>query len=94
MQNRSKSIEAATHHEHLPGCNSNHTSASIDIAVAIDNFQGQVDRDMERYSCEEALDCLLSMYKVCTDIMRYRFTADTQTGATKDLCCERHGAGD
>lgn len=59
-----ESIKAATHHKHLPGCNSNHTSASVDFAVAIDHFHSQVDRDMERYSCEEALDCLLSMYKV------------------------------
>ena len=60
----SKSIEAATTHEYLPGCNSNHTSASVDVAVAIDHFHGKVDHDMERYSCEEALDCLLSIYKV------------------------------
>ncbi|KAK5173716.1 uncharacterized protein LTR77_002397 [Saxophila tyrrhenica] len=58
-----KSIEAATHHERMPGCNSNHTSASVDVSVAINHFHSQVDRDMERYSCEEALDCLLSMYK-------------------------------
>jgi hypothetical protein len=60
----SESIEAATTHEHLPGCNSNHTSASVDVAVAIDHYHGKVDHDMERYSCEEALDCLLSIYKV------------------------------
>ena len=65
MENALKnSMEAATSHDHLPGCNSNHTSTSVDLAVAIDHFQSKVDRDMERYSCEEALDCLLSMYKV------------------------------
>ncbi|KAK1811658.1 hypothetical protein LTR12_013959 [Friedmanniomyces endolithicus] len=64
MQNDlTKSIEAATHHERMPGCTSSHTFASIDVAAAIDHFQGQVDLDMQRYSCEEALDCLLSMYK-------------------------------
>ena len=60
----SESIEAATTHQHVPGCNSNHTSASVDVAVAIDHYHGKVDHDMERYSCEEALDCLLSIYKV------------------------------
>ena len=59
-----KSMEAATTHEHLPNCNSDHTSASVDVSVAVNHFQGKVDHDMERYSCEEALDCLLSMYKV------------------------------
>ncbi|KAK0261937.1 hypothetical protein LTR35_017791 [Friedmanniomyces endolithicus] len=64
MQNDlTKSIEVATRHERMPGCNSGHTSASVDVAAAIDHFQGQVDLDMQRYSCEEALDCLLSMYK-------------------------------
>lgn len=59
-----ESIKAATQHEHLPGCNSNHTSASVDFAVAMNHFHSQVDRDMERYSCEEAPDCLFSMHKV------------------------------
>lgn len=64
-----ESIQAATHHEHLQGCDSNDTSASVDVAVAIDHFHNQVDRDVERYSCEEGLDCLLSMYKVCFEIL-------------------------
>ena len=63
-----QAIETATTHDHLQGCHSNHTSASVDVAVAIDHFQGQVDHDMERYSCEEALDCLLSTYKVCLSL--------------------------
>ncbi|KAK1809219.1 hypothetical protein LTR12_016413 [Friedmanniomyces endolithicus] len=47
MQNDlTKSIEAATRHERMPGCNSSHTSASVDVAAAIDHFQGQVDLDM------------------------------------------------
>ena len=77
MQDRlEKSIEAATHHERLPGCNSNHTSASVDVSVAIDQFHSQIDRDMERYSCEEALDCLLSMYKVRHDLLATRIGTD------------------
>jgi len=70
MQNDlTKSIEAATRHERMPGCNSSHTSASVDVAAAIDHFQGQVDLDMQRYSCEEALDCLLSMSKVRSSLI-------------------------
>ena len=64
-----QAIETAATHDHLQGCHSNHTSASVDVAVAIDHFQGQVDREMERYSCEEALDGLLSMYKVCISLL-------------------------
>ena len=59
------SIDGATTHEHLPGCHSNHSSATIDVTRAIDQLQSNVKHDMERYSCEEALDCLLAMYKVC-----------------------------
>ncbi|KAF2158961.1 hypothetical protein M409DRAFT_71374 [Zasmidium cellare ATCC 36951] len=62
-KNFGKSIEAATSHHHLPNCNSNHTSATVDIDVALRNFHGNTERDMEKHSCEEALDCLLSMYK-------------------------------
>ena len=62
----SESIKAATTHQRRPDCNSNHTSATVDVAVAIDHYHGKVDHDMEKYSCEEALDCLLSIYKVST----------------------------
>ena len=60
----SKSIKAAITHEYLLGCNSNYTSALINVAVAIDHFYSKVDYNIERYSYEEALDCLLSIYKV------------------------------
>ncbi|KAF2158776.1 hypothetical protein M409DRAFT_71472 [Zasmidium cellare ATCC 36951] len=62
-KNLGRSIEAATSHQHLPNCNSNHTSATVDIDVALRHFHGNTERDMEKHSCEEALDCLLSMYK-------------------------------
>ena len=58
------SIESATSHQRLDGCHSNHTSASVDVAAAVEEFYGDVDRDMERYSCKEILDHVASMYKV------------------------------
>ena len=33
-----KSIEAATTHQHLPDCSPDHSSASIDVAIAVDRF--------------------------------------------------------
>ncbi|KAI9659667.1 MAG: hypothetical protein M1829_006575 [Trizodia sp. TS-e1964] len=60
----SKSIEASTIHTRLEGCHSNHTSASIDVAAAIDKVYLSTDPDMDKHSCEDALDCLFSIYKV------------------------------
>jgi GTPase SAR1 family protein len=62
----SKSIEGATQHNPVPGCSSqSHTSASIDIAAAINRLFRSTDPNMDKRSCEDALDCLLSIYKVC-----------------------------
>lgn len=58
------SIDQSTSHTHLPGCHSNHTSASIDIEDAVEDYQNVITHDMEQFSCEDALDNLLSMYKV------------------------------
>ena len=57
-------IEDATTHEHLDGCHSNHTSASVDVSEAITAFSQGIDPNMENVSCEEALDCLYAIYKV------------------------------
>lgn len=57
-------IEDATTHEHLDGCHSVHTSASVDVNQAIAAFSQGNDPNMENVSCEEALDCLLAIYKV------------------------------
>jgi GTPase SAR1 family protein len=57
-------LEKATTHTHLPGCNSDHSSASIDIGQALKNYSRHVDPNMENLSCEEALDCLFAIYKV------------------------------
>lgn len=60
------SIEAATTHTYLPNCNSDHTSASINVDSVINAQLQNAKPDMGAYSCEEALDCLFAIYKVST----------------------------
>lgn len=57
-------IEDATTHQHLEGCHSTHTSASVDVDQAMAAFSQGSDPNMENVSCEEALDCLFAIYKV------------------------------
>ncbi|KAK7178351.1 dynamin family protein [Paraphaeosphaeria sporulosa] len=57
-------VENATTHDLLPGCQSDHTSTKIDIPSALDGFNGGSEPDMEKTSCEEALDRLHAIYKV------------------------------
>lgn len=57
-------IENATQHVALPGCHSTHTSAQVDAGKAAQEYSTKIDPDMENHSCEEALDCLYSIYKV------------------------------
>ncbi|KAH9217655.1 P-loop containing nucleoside triphosphate hydrolase protein [Leptodontidium sp. 2 PMI_412] len=58
------SLEAGTEHNILPGCNSTHTSASVNIEHVISSFSKRADPNMENFSCEDALDCLFAIYKV------------------------------
>ena len=62
-------IDSTTQHVLLPGCNSNHTSAQVDSGKAAQEYSNAVDPDMENHTCEEALDCLYSIYKV-SDFVR------------------------
>ena len=57
-------IEDATTHERLEDCQSTHTSASVNVDQAVAAFSQGSDPSMENFSCEEALDCLLAIYKV------------------------------
>ena len=59
-----KCIEDATKREKLDDCNSNHTSASIDVNRAIEAYSKGIDPNMENVSCEEALDCVFAIYEV------------------------------
>ena len=59
-----QAIEGATKHQRLDGCQSNHTSASIDVNRAIEAYSKSIDPDMENFGCEEALDCVFAIYEV------------------------------
>ena len=59
-----QAIEDATKHEKLDECNSNHTSASVDVNRAIEAYSKGTDPDMENFGCEEALDCVFAIYEV------------------------------
>ena len=60
-----KCIEQATHKVPLAGCQGGgHTTALVDAKQAARNFADSIDPDMEKHSCEEALDSLYSIYKV------------------------------
>jgi len=89
-----KSIEGATQHIRLEGCDSTHTSAQIDIGQAVHSYAQHIDPDMARISCEEVLDCMLAIYKVRCDNLResFRFKADHEiyAGITKDIHREHH----
>jgi len=56
-------LENSTTNTPLPGCHSTHSSTSIDLDQAIDRYCSPADPEMEKHSCEEALDCLFSIYK-------------------------------
>ncbi|KAI0805931.1 interferon-induced GTP-binding protein Mx [Xylaria sp. FL0064] len=58
-----QALESGTEHHRLPGCQSDHTSAEVDIEKVITNFTERIDPDMENFSCEDALDCLFAIYK-------------------------------
>ncbi|KAH9882661.1 hypothetical protein J1614_000897 [Plenodomus biglobosus] len=57
-------LENATTHSRLPNCNSDHTSASVDIDRLCREFSQSRNPDMDIYGCEVALDGLLAIYKV------------------------------
>ncbi|KAF1971349.1 dynamin family protein-like protein [Bimuria novae-zelandiae CBS 107.79] len=58
-------VENATSHTPITGCRSgHHTSTKIDIDSALDGFNPGSEPDMEKASCEEALDRLYAIYKV------------------------------
>lgn len=62
-------IKSATKNTLLDGCHSTHTSASIDVDQIVGNYSERIDPDMEKHSCQEALDCLLAIYKASLHII-------------------------
>jgi hypothetical protein len=82
-------LESATQHTHISGCTSNHTSASIDVEQVITSFSAHVGPDMEKISCEEALDRLFAIYKVSLPAHPpVHIYLTTTAGFTKDFCCK------
>lgn len=67
-----QALEFGTEHHKLPDCQSNHTSAEVDIQKVIASFAELADPDMENFSCEDALDCLYAIYKVSRPSYRLR----------------------
>jgi GTPase SAR1 family protein len=59
-----ESLKSVTEDTFLPGFNSDHTSAGIDVQKVVAEFTTGADPNMENFSCEEALDCLFAIYKV------------------------------
>jgi GTPase SAR1 family protein len=57
----SKSLEEATTKTLISG---ETYSQSVDVAKVVAGYSEKSDPDMENFSCEEALDCLLAIYKV------------------------------
>lgn len=64
-------LKEATTDIPLPGCHSTHSSTSIDIDDAINQYCSRADPEMENHSCEEALDCLFSIYKASPLFFRF-----------------------
>ena len=59
-----KTLDAATPHTNLDEWESKQVPASIDVRRAVSSLLNQIDPSMENVSCEEALDCVFSLYKV------------------------------
>ena len=81
------SVEAATTRKRLDGCQSDHTSAKVDVAAAVRNYGDKFEHDLEQYSCDDVLDSLLSIYAVGT-ISSGCQNANLAPGATRNVCGE------
>ena len=57
-------INNSTQQKKPDGCSGTHVVASVDVNKVIDQYSQRIDPNMEKYSCEEVLDCLFAIYKV------------------------------
>ncbi|KAF2136538.1 uncharacterized protein K452DRAFT_353894 [Aplosporella prunicola CBS 121167] len=57
-------VKAAIIRRRVADCTSDHISTTVNIDKAVKEFTRMTDPDMEKRSCEEALDCLVTIYKV------------------------------
>ena len=87
-----QSINAATTHAKMPGCTSTHTSASIDVDRVLSSYNEAISANMDKYSCESILDCVLAIYKVRQFIYQpllpspVRLIYRSQIGPPEDIC--------
>lgn len=67
-------LKSNTSHTALTGCHSSkHSSATVDVGRFIKSFSQRIDPDMDSFSCEDALDFLLAIYKVRTSVSHKHF---------------------
>lgn len=59
----SECLQQSTTATPLPGGPPTQWSTKINVDRAIDRYCSRVDPEMEKHSCEEALDCLFAIYK-------------------------------
>lgn len=57
-------IENATQQIRFSECQSDHTSAQVNVTKTAQEYFERINPNMKRHSCEKALDCLYSIYKV------------------------------
>jgi hypothetical protein len=91
------SIDRATLYKPVPGCNSqSHTSTSIDITAIINKLFRSTDPNLDKHGCEDPLDCLFSIYKVCPQNTPSVFVKanSSASGCAEDFRGQHHDSSD
>jgi hypothetical protein len=72
-----------------------HVTTNVDVEKVVKSLAHDTDQDMEKFSCDEALDCLLAIYKVSLYPVPDdpKLTVDNTAGSTKDIYCKHHNPG-
>ena len=90
-----QAVESGTEHV----TEGEHTSTKVDVVKVIESFSEGTGPNMENFSCEEALDCLLAIYEVSlfNTNTPHAITIDltiVRIGATNDICRQYYHPGD
>ena len=86
-----KSIENATSTTQHDESDQKHTTTTVNVDQALGAYSQETDPNMEKVSCEEALDCLYAIYKVNQffHLPTQKATTDhPHPGPTENLRCE------
>ena len=77
------------------GSHSTHSSPRIDVDQVMKLYCSQADPEMEKHSCEEALDCLFSIYKARPPSSLFPVTKPdfTHLGLPKNVHRKRYDSG-